>query len=118
MCLIIQKGQGGFIAEEDIIVYKIAMHDGLIYTTYHREFPFNLGETYHSEIEIEERYNCLTIGKGLHSYKFKSAVLTYSLLNPKKIKCIIPKGSKCFSGWFDGDEAYVSDTLTYLEEIK
>ena len=87
--------------------------------TSYRKSPVKIGKTYTSEIErIDERFHD-TIEKALHSFEKKEDALdnVYSSAFARDViaKCIIPKGSTYYKGWFGGHASYASNKLKYIE---
>ena len=142
MCLI-TKQKEAFIAEEDIIVYKV-LSDGAC--SIFERFEYELGEIYTEQIKESSRWDCLGIldsvwlnkeyphhtwqghrdliclGKGFHSIdKLKSAkeVLKGSRDDSKIFKCTIPKGSKYFKnqvGFMVSSSIIINKKMSYTRE--
>lgn len=119
MCLRVTNPSVLLEAVEDIVCYKVIckyIHKNGYHTPY-RLFPITIGDTYKSKLELIEREYKYgnSVEKGLHSFCNLDDVLTIDSAEII-VKCIIPKGSKYYKGYFDGDASYASDTL-YYEEI-
>ena len=84
----------------------------IIYKTPYQNAIIEIGETYQSELEINE---LIEVHIGLHSF----AKLTDAINNGDGVyvKCIIPKGSHYFIGDFFDSISYASDKITYLEIV-
>lgn len=118
MCLTIKKGSRKLIAKKDITVYKLVekFNDG--YRTVYQKEPVKIGETYKSKLEKSRVINSVYIG--LHSMAdFDGADYISSLgVNRLIVECVIPKGSKYYSGTFCGRDSFASDTITYIKIIE
>ena len=81
------------------------------YQTFYRDFKVEIGETYTSDL--------INLGKrveiGLHSFETMEDAKFYSSI---VAKCIIPKGSRYYEGFFGHDVSYASDRITYVGIIK
>lgn len=123
MCLHIKKGQKAKIAQEDIVCYKIVEGKSLkSLETFYQYTPVKIGHTYVSELKVlgggEE------VEKGLHSFVNLQDAAELAInwnwecgyLNIYIIECIIPKGSRYYTGDFYGD-GYASDKITYVKQI-
>jgi len=98
--------------QADRFVYHIAVNskkEKNIYRTVYRNFCVVIGKTYKSKLEKVGN----KIEKGLHSY----AEIPGKSFNEKIVKCIIPKGSKYYTGTFNDKVSYASDKLKYIEII-
>lgn len=89
------------------------------YITFYRQFEITLNTTYTSELEVKHK-SYYFIEKGLHSYKYAKDCKTYKNknINTHIVKCVIPKGSTYYEGYFNECKSYASDTLQYLKIIK
>ena len=84
-----------------------------VYKTIYQNFTVKIGETYTSSLErIDD-----TVHEGLHSYANIRDTRHTRIGDEVIAKCIIPKGASYYKGTFDGNTAYASDTLTYVELI-
>lgn len=109
----------------DNLVTSIIIN-GVEHITYKKELltPFRgkrvkIGSTYFSPISVKKG----KIDQGLHSFKTfkaaKKAKINDSIFAQYSIvKCIIPKGSTYYRGWFEGKVSYASNTIKYIEIIE
>lgn len=120
MCLIVNKVIP-FIAKKDIICYKIYVKkEGYLSSPYFGHTPSvrNFTELEPNPISSDHKY---IINKGFHSFKHlkdaKRDTQFYPFLYTNNIiyKCIIPKGSKYYRGFFSGSIAYCSESIKLLE---
>ena len=101
MCLI-TNNLHKYIAEKDIVCYKIVNLRGNEITSYWFEFPYELNRKYTTQVlqPIPAPYDNIRIEKGFHSYRnlyTAKGDIWLSLIEslPKVIvKCIVPKGSE------------------------
>ena len=77
-----------------------------------------LGKTYTS-ILARDRYN--DVEQGIHSLRDKQGVDIemdyFGDDDYRVVRCIIPKGSKYYVGYFDVVKSIASDTIKYIEFI-
>lgn len=128
MCLRIAKGVSEKMAEADIICYKILRVKDNGFETPYRYFSVVIGNTYHSDLNGEERTYYIDIEEGLHSFADASDAEFLIFQNENKYpnqtikfvmaKCIIPKGSLYYKGKFNYYDSYASDCIRYEEIIK
>lgn len=85
-------------------------HEEDQFVTPYQNAIVEMGKTYRSEIEVNERNQ---IEQALHSY----AEIPEDEECPYIAKCIIPKGAIYYIGDFEGTPAYASDKLMYVEII-
>jgi hypothetical protein len=118
------------IATKNIVCYKVVriyQKSNYMYT-YYQEAIAELGETYFSNIIIEDD-NGLTVEKGLHSFTDLSYAMKFIKIRPDNynytklliIKCVIPKGAEYYEGKFiDHLYGYISNSYasTELKYIK
>lgn len=123
MCLSLNEKYKLKIAKKDIICYKLVDCIDGEYLTIFQKSPVVIGETYNSELYVEINPPD-TVRIGLHSIKFlKDAKLMKKFFSCRTtiIKCVIPVGSKYYSGDFiylgDIAESMASNKITYVEEI-
>lgn len=121
MCLI-TRNSIPIIAKKDIICYKIYLKkEGYLSSPYLGHIPSIQNFT---ELESNPTsFNCeYFIYKGFHSFKHlkdaKLSVQLFPVLYTDSViyKCIIPKGSKCYRGFFAGRVSYCSESII-LKEI-
>ena len=109
-----QKKQ--FIASEDIEVYKVVTYTDKPqeFITPYQHMVVKLGCTYESEFS----FNCDgDVEKGLHSFcnQARAQLNSQGCLGRLVVKCLIPKGSRYYIGWYGTAVSYASDKLTYVE---
>lgn len=135
MCLVI-KDDIGFIATEDIVVYKVfeinrqhamvspffghcVWKPGVVKTEeVHESHPKPVRDYFYGKYLLGEGY--------FHSYAlFSTARRTASTWTsmdknrPVIWKCVIPKGTEYYKGWTNiGERSYASKALKPVEEIK
>jgi len=116
MCLTIKKDQQAEIAQEDIIVYKHLIDDGLgNYRTSFYYAEVQMGNIYTSSLVLDEDGE---VNYGLHSYANEETAIEEAVCYWETVvQCTIPKGSTFYKGTFGSREAYASDTLIYNHEI-
>lgn len=111
MCLRLVKGNNQQkIASEDIVVYKVLHYDGTNFLTFFQFKPVEIGRTYESTFSFNYFGG---VEMGLHSF----SNLQDALNGQERLvcRCIIPKGSAYYEGWFANMESYASNRLTYVE---
>ena len=127
MCLILSaRNRYGKpqIATEDIYVYKAVIDNSQKQSTHHkkgiltlyREKPIKIGSTYRSKFSFDHEGD---IEQGLHCFMYRhdAEAVCQCFTYRKAVKCVIPKGSSYYKGWFSGVSCYASNKLTYLEFI-
>lgn len=83
------------------------------YRTPYRYYPIIIGKIYTSLL-LHNEYTC-TITKGLHS--FTNQLDAQNDGDGVVAKCIIPKGSAYYEGYFDNKKSYASNCIKYLEIV-
>ena len=90
--------------------YKITCLEEFI--TPYQSFLIKEDETYTSKLNKDED----EIHEGLHTFQNKADMVT---LNREYVaECVIPKGSKYYTGTFMGYSSYASNKLKYLKIMK
>ena len=122
MCLIVNKVIP-IIAKKDIICYKIYVKKGgHLSSPYLDHIPSIQNFTELEPHPISDDDKRYIINKGFHSFKHlkdaKIEIQLYPFLYDNNViyKCIIPKGSKYYRGFFDRSISYCSESLI-LKEI-
>ncbi len=121
MCLTLDKHSKRTKAEEDIACYKIVtMSLSGCYYTYYQGIRINIGETYDSYLRKYKSDFGSKVEEGLHSFKeLKDARYFQSLRSWSFIiKCVIPKGSWYYEGFFGAEKSYASNKLKYIEVVE
>ena len=117
MCLIYAKIKE---TTEDIVCYKVYISfEGKLRSPFMRSLAPNINEV--AKTYLEEPHgkgNC--IERGFHSFANLEDTLKIGadipqLFDMVVIKCIIPKGSKCYEGSFWGMTSYCSDSIKLIE---
>jgi len=134
MCLSINPDNKPQTAITDIVCYKFLKieknsKNEILYCTPYIKDKVIIGNTYKSKLK-HERYARTDIEIGLHSFLTQVVashyasiiyVADYDWYGHAKIaiaKCIIPKGAKYYTGYFNGYDSYASNELTYLEIVE
>lgn len=96
MCLITNNTRK-YIAEKDIVCYKVVNIKDTEITSYWFGFPYELNRKYTTQVlqPIFRKNDTILIGEGFHSYRnlaIAKEESTLSLCDPHIIvKCIVPK---------------------------
>jgi hypothetical protein len=94
-----------------VIKHEEVLSGGLV--TPYRNYPVVIGETYQSDlVVVDDRGIGNEVEVGLHSFKHESDCKKFDLV---LVKCIIPKGSEYYEGFFKDYESYASNQLKYVE---
>ena len=125
MCLFINHLEPK-IADKDIVCYKLVERTKIkgIYKSKYQEFEYVIRQLYtnyfdikYVDMLIKRRYNLSAIEEGMfHSYENYLSAITI-LPNLVVLKCIIPKGTYYFEGYFGNYPSYASSQIRILEEI-
>ena len=86
-------------------------HEKNQFVTPYQDVIVEMGKTYRSEIEVNERNQ---IEQALHSY----AEIPEDEKFPYIAKCIIPKGAIYYEGIFERRRSYASNKLKYINIIE
>lgn len=110
-----------YIAEQDIICYKlyILINDKYVSPYLKCDMP-SINELITTKLQKPGKFH---IKEGFHSFayledaEFEVEWLrnTHNYNNICIAKCIIPKGSKYYTGKFDEDYSYCSDSIKLIE---
>ena len=122
MCLIAISNTP-YIAEQDIICYKIyILIDDKYVSPYQKCDMPSINELVTTELQ---RSGDFYIEKGFHSFAYleNAKIIADQFINAWNYntciaKCIIPKGSKYYSGKFGNDYSYCSESIQIEEIIK
>ena len=104
---------------EDIVCYKVYVSfEGKLVSPYMRSPIPNINKI--AKTCLGEPYGSIScVDKGFHSFATLESATKESKyligLNPVIVKCIIPKGSKCYIGSFCGETSYCSDSIKLIE---
>lgn len=128
MCLNIQnKFSEPLVASEDLVVYKVLENTTTedLYLTPFQQTAVSIGSgrTYKSKLSFD-RYG--DVERGLHSFcdledARALARIRANIFHQCRFsvcRCLIPKGSKYYVGWFNFNDSLASDKLTYVEVLE
>lgn len=104
------------IATEDIICYKIIHKD--MTSLFHKEFKWEFGKVYHTEMATPPFFMYIVIEQGFHSYSTLKGTREgyYHSTEPCiAVKCTIPKGSEYYTGSHGTRDGYASNKLIVNE---
>ena len=116
MCLITNNTRK-YIAEKDIVCYKIVNLRGKEITSYWFEFPYELNRKYTTQVlqPIPMLNGDIRIEKGFHSYRnlntAKGDIWLSLMESLVVVKCIVPKGSE----YYINSKEMVSNQIIIVE---
>ena len=109
--------------EKDIVCYKVYLkfYNNILLSPYRRSLAPEFNVVAKTNLgQVQEYWN--TLSEGFHSYvDLYDAIdesLYWNMCNPIIVKCIIPKGSKCYIGRFSDKASYCSDSIKLVEQIE
>ena len=140
MCLYVKENKKPFIANEDIVCYKVVYKNAGQYRSPYRCTLYKLNTTMNDSVRITKQKATYTFnGKsiwsisagGFHVYSTLNEAKTHinkeyeiskakgitELYNFVILKCIIPKDTKYYIGTFSGMKSYCSKSLKIIEEV-
>lgn len=106
---------------EDIVCYKVYIcnESKKVVSPYMKSPIPELNTTVQSPLKMLYK-DC--VSEGFHSfttiYDAKLEAMDWAYLDSIIMKCIIPKGSKCYKGEFTGIPSYCSDSIILVEQIE
>lgn len=117
------------IAITDIVCYKFMFKTANpdIFTTPFYRSEIRMGKTYESKLICYKSKTWKTwfweksmfyVDYGLHTFATRAFAKQRTASCDVVAKCIIPAGSKYYTGVFTKDKSYASDKLTYLGIIE
>jgi len=128
MCLSGLESDKPLIADVDIIcykmlkvqpVFKIFGYDfGTQYLSPFHRMKYKIGKTYKSDLVVDtDCFDCryYVVEDGLHTFADKDEAKNHVHDGEVLVKCMIPKGSKYFSGHFGISQSLASEKLTVIK---
>ena len=119
MCLIYARIKE---TTEDIVCYKMYVSfEGKLVSPYRRSPMPNMNEV--TKTRLGKPYGIgICVNEGFHSFAtLEDAISESECLarhydcNPIIVRCIIPKNSKCYVGFFQVGTSYCSDSIKLIE---
>lgn len=108
--------------EKDIVCYKVYLkcYNNILLSPYQRSLAPEFNTV--AKTDLGEVYKEHSVNKGFHSFanfcdSMKEAE-DWHYSTPVVVKCIIPKGAKCYVGQFEGKVSYCSDSIILVEQIE